>query len=154
MTKLLMVLNGFLFLLFLPFSTHAEEPFKCTSQYKTLVEKDNDYTLFDGRLTLFLKDEHGGFFSLSGKVSTKEKNYLLARKSYFTLTQHEINQVKQATITKVIKHPSDTTPDPLWLADILPELPGIDFHIEIWRLKDNLMMVKSINTGYLICAKN
>ena len=154
MKKHLNILNGLLFLLFFPFCMHAEETFKCTSQYKTLVEKDNDYTLLDGRLTLFLKDEHEGFFSLYGKVSTKEKNYLLARKSYFTLAQHEINQVKQANIVKVVKHPSDNTPEPLWLADILPELPGIDFHIEIWRLKDNLMMVKSINTAYLICAKN
>ena len=154
MKKCLNILNGFIFLLFFSFGIHAEEAFKCTSHYKTLVEKNHDSTLFDGHLTLFLKNNNEGFLSLTGMVKTKENNYLLARISYFTLAQHEINQVKQATITKVIKHPSDTTPDPLWLADILPELPGIDFHIEIWRLKDNLMMVKSINTGYLICAKN
>ncbi|AOE97951.1 hypothetical protein G4234_00315 [Serratia marcescens] len=152
MKKLLITVNTLLFLLFFSFGMHAEEPFKCTSHYKTFIQKDKGFTLFDGRLTLFLKNEHEGFFSLLGKVKTDENSYLLSRFSYFTLAPQKINQVKQANISKVITHPSDTTPEDLWLADILPALPGIDFQIEIWRLKDNLILVKSINTGYLICA--
>ncbi|MEX5769151.1 hypothetical protein [Serratia marcescens] len=150
--SLLALLNAVFFLLFFSFSMHAEEPFKCTSHYKTYIEKDHDFTLFDGRLTLFLKNEHEGFFGLVGKVKTNENSYLLSRTAYFTLDPQEINQVKQANIVKVAKHPSDITPENIWLADILPQLPGIDFQIEIWRLKDNLMLVKSLNTGYLICA--
>lgn len=152
MKKLLILLNTLLFLPFLSFSILAAEPFKCTSHYKKLVEKDHDSMLFDGRLTLFLKNEQEGFFTLLGKVKTDKNSYLLSRASYFSMVPQEINSVKQATITKVVKHPSDTTPESVWLADIMPELPGIDLQIEIWRLKDNLILVKSINTGYLICA--
>lgn len=149
---LLALLNALFFLLFFSFSTSAEGPFKCTSYYKTYIEKEHDFTLFYGRLTLFLKNEHKGFFELVGKLKTNENSYLLYRTAYFTLTPQEIRQVKQANIVRVAKHPSDTTPENIWLADILPQLPGIDFQIEILRLKDNLILVKSLNTGYLICA--
>lgn len=152
MKKILITINTLLFLLFFSFSMHAEEPFKCTSHYKTMIEKDHDSTLFDGRFTLFLKSESEGLFRLVGNVKAGGKSHLLSRTSYFSLAPQEINQAKQANIVKVIKHPSDTTPEDIWLADILPELPGIDFQIEIRRLKNNLILVKSLNTGYLICA--
>ncbi|ASM15409.1 hypothetical protein V4287_002652 [Serratia marcescens] len=152
MKKFLLALNLLLFFLFFSFSMSAAEPFKCTSHYKTHIEKDNNFTLFDGRITLFLKNKHEGFFSLLGKVKTDNNSYLLSRTAYFTLAPQKINHVNQANIVKVNKHPSDLTPEDIWLADILPELPGIDFQIEIWRLKDNLILVKSLNTGYLICA--
>ncbi|MEE4411756.1 MULTISPECIES: hypothetical protein [unclassified Serratia (in: enterobacteria)] len=153
MKKLLIVLNAFLFLLFFSFSIRAEEPFKCASPYEFLIEKDNDFTLYDGRITLFLKSENEGFFVMSGKVQTKENHYLLSRVSYFSFAPMEINHVKKATITKVIKYPIDTTPENIWLADISPRPQKIDFPLEIWRLKDNLMLVKYMDTGYLICAK-
>lgn len=152
MTKKIILFKVFIILL-LSFGARAEQPFKCTSQYKTYVQGDTESVGFEGRITLFLKSDTEGFFSLSGHVKTSENTYLLSRHSYFTLAPQEINQVKQASITKVVKHPSDTTPDIVWLDYILPELPGIDFHIEIWPLKDNLVLIKSINTGYLVCAK-
>ncbi|HEJ7990404.1 TPA: hypothetical protein SMI27_001045 [Serratia liquefaciens] len=152
MKKLLLALNLLFFLLFFSLGMRAAEPFKCTSHYKTYIEKDYDFTLFDGRITLFLKNEHEGFFSLTGKIKTNKNSYLLSRTAYFTLAPQEIKKVNQTNIVKVNKHPSDITPEDIWLTDILPELPGIDFQIEIWQLKDDLILVKSLNTGYLICA--
>lgn len=152
MKKLLTGLVIPFFLLFFSFNTLAEEPFKCTSHYKIMIENDRGPVQFDGRITLFLKNEKEGIFSLTGKVKTSKKSYLLFRTSHFSLVPQEINPIKQANITKVIKHPSDTTPEDIWLADILPEMPGIDFQIEIWHLRSNLILIKSLNSGYLICA--
>lgn len=152
MKKKLIALNLLLILQFFSFNLYAIEPFKCTSHYKTVIVKDHDSTLFDGRLTLFLKNDSEGFFGFVGKVKTNENNYLLSRIVFFSMASHEINESKQVTIGKVVKHPSDTTPNDIWQADILPQLPGIDFQIEIWRLKNNLILVKSLNTAYLICA--
>ncbi|WP_395313719.1 hypothetical protein V1603_07790 [Enterobacter sp. ECC-219] len=152
MKKKLIALNLILILQFFSFNLHAIEPFKCMSHYKTVIEKDHDSTLFDGRLTLFLKNDSEGFFEFIGKIKTNEKNYLLSRTVFFSMASHEINESKQVTIGKVVKHLSDTTPDDIWQADILPQLPGIDFQIEIRRLKNNLILVKSLNTAYLICA--
>lgn len=146
------IINIF-FILFISFGASADESFKCMSQYKTHVEDDTESVNFEGRITVFLQNDNKGFFSLAGHVSTKDNHYLLARNTYFILAPEEVNQVKKANITKVIKHPTDTTPDDIWMDYILPELPGIDFHIEIWPLKDNLVLIKSINTGYLVCAK-
>ncbi|WP_273974125.1 MULTISPECIES: hypothetical protein [Serratia] len=154
MKKILIPLNALLFLLFFSYEMHAEEPFKCSSHFKSLVEKDNDYMFFDGQLYLFLKSEREGFFSLSGNVKTKDKNYILSRISYFTFAPQEINSVKQTKIVNVVKRLIDTTPENIWQSDLMPERPGIDFHIEIWPLKDNLLLVRSLNTNYLICAKS
>ncbi|MGP2796741.1 hypothetical protein [Serratia marcescens] len=154
MKKILMPINALLFLLFFSYEMHAEEPFKCSSHFKSLVEKDNDYMFFDGQLYLFLKSEREGFFSLSGNVKTKDKNYILSRISYFTFAPQEINSVKQTKIVNVVKRLIDTTPENIWQSDLMPERPGIDFHIEIWPLKDNLLLVRSLNTNYLICAKS
>jgi len=154
MKKLLILINTLLFLLFFSFNMYADEPFKCSSHFKSFTERDNDYMLFDGRLTLFLKSDREGFFSMAGKIKTRDKSYLLSRVSYFTFAPQEINQVKQAKIVNVIKHPIDTTPEKIWQTDLMPERPGVNFHIEIWPLKDNLLLVKSLNTGFLICAKN
>ncbi|MET5838212.1 hypothetical protein WIA58_09390 [Serratia marcescens] len=154
MKKILIPLNALLFLLFFSYEMHAEEPFKCSSHFKSLVEKDNDYMFFDGQLYLFLKSEQEGFFSLSGNVKTKDKNYILSRISYFTFAPQEINSVKQTKIVNVVKRLIDTTPENIWQPDLMPERPGVDFHIEIWPLKDNLLLVRSLNTNYLICAKS
>lgn len=141
------------FILFISFGASADESFKCISQYKTHVEDDTESVNFEGRITVFLQNDNNGFFSLAGHVSTKDNHYLLSRTANFTLASQEVNQVKKVNIIKVIKHPTDTTPEDIWMDYILPELPGIDFHIEIWSLKDNLILIKSINTGYLVCAK-
>ena len=154
MKKLLFSINVLFFLFFFSFTMHAEEPFKCSSHFKSLIEKDGDHMLFDGNLTLFLKNDTEGFFAFSGNVSTKDHRYLLSRISYFTFAPQEINQVRQAKVVSVVKHPIDTLPENIWQADLMPERPGVEFYIEIWPLKDNLLLVKSLNTGFLICAQN
>ncbi|MDI3197836.1 hypothetical protein QK324_07375 [Serratia ureilytica] len=154
MKKPLILINILFFLFFFSFTISAEEPFKCTSHFKSLTEKDNDHMLFDGKLTLFLKNDTEGFFAFSGTVSTKDHHYLLSRVSYFTFAPQEINQVKRAKVINVIKRPIDTLPENIWQADLMPERAGVDFYIEIWPLKDNLLLVKSLNSGYLICAQN
>lgn len=152
MKNIIIALNILFVLQLLSFNVHAVEPFKCSSHYKIVIEKDHDSTLFDGRLTLFLKNDREGFFGFIGKVKTKDNHYLLSRTVVFTMATHELNESNQVTIGKVFKHPSDTTPEDIWLADILPQLPGIDFQVEVRHLKNNLLLVKSLTTAYLICA--
>lgn len=84
MKKLLTGLVIPFFLLFFSFNTLAEEPFKCTSHYKIMIENDRGPVQFDGRITLFLKNEKEGLFSLTGKVKTSKSSYLLFRTSHFS----------------------------------------------------------------------
>lgn len=93
------------------------------------------------------------FFNIIGTVKTREHSYWLSRSSYFSLSPNETNKVKTMKITKVVKHSIDTTPEDIWSRDILIDSPGVDFHIEIAHLKDNAILIKTINTPHLICAK-
>ncbi|SPZ66037.1 Uncharacterised protein [Serratia quinivorans] len=153
MKKILIVFYAILFLVFFSSSIRADKPFKCTSQYQILIERNNGFTSFVGRVSLFLTDDTEGFFNLMGTVKTKEHSYWLSRSSYFSLSPDETNKVKAMKITKVVKHSIDTLPEDIWLRDILINSPGIEFHMEIAHLRDNAILIKSINTPYLICAK-
>lgn len=152
MKMILAALNIMLFFLFFSEAPHAETPLKCTSQYKFRVDKGQGFTQFTGSVNLLLLDESRGFFAVTGTVDTPERRYSLSRTSFFSITPHAINQVHMVSITKVLKTASDDTPDKVWLNDIFPAQPGANLHVEIWRLQDNLRLVKSLNTGYLICA--
>ncbi|WP_329906662.1 FidL-like protein [Serratia quinivorans] len=153
MKKILITFNAILFLVFFSLPIRADEPFKCTSQYQLLIEKDNDFISFVGRLNFFLTDDTEGFFNIMGTVKTKEHSYWLSRSSYFSLSPNETNKVKAMKITKVVKHSIDSTPEDIWSRDILIDSPGVEFHIEMAHLKDNAILIKSINTPHLICAK-
>lgn len=153
MKNILITFNAILFLVFFSSSIRAYEPFKCASQYQLLIERDNDFTSFIGRVNLFLTNDMEGFFNIIGIVKTKEHSYWLSRSSYFSLSPNETNKVKIMKITKVVKHDLDTTPEDIWSRDILIDSPGVDFHIEIAHLKDNAILIKTINTPHLICAK-
>ncbi|MGX1957629.1 FidL-like protein [Serratia proteamaculans] len=153
MKKMLIAFNAILFLVFFSSSIRADESFKCASQYQMLIERDNDFTSFIGRVNLFLTDDTEGFFNIIGTVKTKEHSYWLSRSSYFSLSPNETNKVKTMKITKVVKHSIDTTPEEIWSRDILIDSPDVDFHIEIAHLKDNAILIKTINTPHLICAK-
>ncbi|MGQ8773262.1 FidL-like protein [Serratia sp. NA_112.1] len=153
MKKMLIAFNAILFLVFFSSSIRADELFKCASQYQMLIERDNDFTSFIGRVNFFLTDDTEGFFNIIGTVKTREHSYWLSRSSYFSLSPNETNKVKTVKITKVVKHSIDTTPEDIWSRDILIDSPGVDFHIEIAHLKDNAILIKTINTPHLICAK-
>ncbi|CAI2529703.1 FidL-like protein [Serratia plymuthica] len=153
MKIILITVNAILFLAFFSLSLRADEPFKCASQYQLHIERDNDFTSFVGRVNLFLTDDTEGFFNIVGTVKTREHSYWLSRSSYFSLSPNETNKVRTIKITKVVKHSIDTTPEDIWSRDILVDSPGVEFHIEIAHLKDNAILVKTINTPHLICAK-
>ncbi|CAI1773872.1 MULTISPECIES: FidL-like protein [Serratia] len=164
MKNILIAFNAILFFVFFSLSIRADEPFKCASQYQLLIERDNDFTSFIGRVNLFLTDDTEGFFNIIGTVKTKERSYWLSRSSYFSLSPlsrssyfslspNETNKFKTMKITKVVKHSIDSTPEDIWSRDILIDSPGVEFHIEMAHLKDNAILIKSINTPHLICAK-
>ncbi|MFC3949269.1 FidL-like protein [Serratia entomophila] len=153
MKKILIALNlVFLFLFILVFKNH-DGPYKCATQFTTFIEKENNYTLFSGNLTLFIENEQGGFFNMTGTIKTKDSAYFLRRQSYFTFKPNEFDNVKMTKITNVVVQPDDNTPKEIWTGDILPGKTDNAFPIEIWRLKDNLILFKSVDSGYFICPK-
>ncbi|CAI1134117.1 Uncharacterised protein [Serratia entomophila] len=153
MKKILISLNlVFLFIFVLVFKNH-DEPYKCATRFTTFIEKENDYTLFKGNLTLFIENEHGGFFNITGRVKTKDNAYFLSRQSYFTFKPNEFDNVKMTKITNMVVQPNDNTPKEIWEGDILPGKTDHAFPIEFWRLEDNLILLKSIDSGYFTCPK-
>ncbi|MDF9722957.1 hypothetical protein P4S07_024775 [Serratia marcescens] len=153
MKKILITLNLiFLFIFIVTLKNHSE-PYKCATQFTTFIEKENNYTLFDGTLTLFIESEHGGFFNITGMIKTKDNGYFLSRQSYFTFKQNKFDNVKMTKITKTVVQINDRTPEKIWEGDILPGSKDNEFPVEFWRLKNNLVLLKSIDSGYFICPR-
>lgn len=153
MKKILITLNLIFLFIFIITLKNYNKPYKCATQLTTLIEKENDYTLFEGALTLFIENKHEGFFNITGVIKTKDSGYFLSRQSYLTFKQKKFNNVKITKINKIVVRPNDNAPDKIWEGDILPGNKDNEFPIEVWQLKNNLILLKSIDSGYLICPK-
>jgi hypothetical protein len=154
MKTLLIALNIFflsvLFILFV-FFNKSYEPYKCETKYTALIEKDKNYLLFNGGISLFFESKHEGFYAIVGKIQTKDDTYLLRRKVYFTFIPNEFHNIKTIKITKIVNGSNDNTPERIWRESM--GKPDTPFPIEIWRLKDNLVLLKFTDAGNLICPR-
>lgn len=142
-----------LLLLCFAFNIHAETPFTCTALYSFHIKKDETETVFNGHITLFQKNATTGFFYLNGIVSQQGKEYVISRYSHFEMTSLD-NSAKIIQFTQLLTTALDNTPEHIWRTSISLGRLNEDIYLEYWSLKDNLMLMKALNTGLLVCAKN
>ncbi|CAI0821822.1 Uncharacterised protein [Serratia entomophila] len=153
MKTLLIFLNIFFLFVLFYFLNKSYEPYKCETKLMTRTEKDSNYMLFNGNVSLFIESKHEGFYTINGKVQTRDNTYLLRRQVYFTFIPNEFNNIKTIKVNKTEVHSSDNTPEKIWRDNVFPGKPGNPFPIEIWRLKDNLVLLKFTDTGNFICPR-
>lgn len=140
-------------LLCFAFNIHAEITFKCSAHYSFQVKKDETETTFNGHITLFQKNATTGFIYLNGIVSQKGKQYVTSRYSHFKMTSLD-NSAKVMRFTQLLTTEFDNTPEYIWQSNISLARLNEEIYLEYWSLKDNLMLIKTLNAGLLVCVKH
>ncbi|WP_073534635.1 FidL-like protein [Serratia marcescens] len=130
-------------------------PFSCVTQLEKKSpspNKEGNLIYTHAAVTLFITDWKKGFFSMNGTVNFNSKTYSLNRRVEFSIASKIIHGMKMITISDVIPHPSDNTPEELWNVSISPEAKGADFYIGIKRINKNTLLINSLSMPYLICV--
>lgn len=103
-------------------------------------------------MNVLQQDKEGGFFSVTGIVEANNETYNLNRTIYFSQPSKSEYGMKQLTLINVAVYSDDTTPEKLWVEQILPQDKNKVYHIETKRINDNTVMISAPSSLHLLCV--
>lgn len=130
-------------------------PYRCTTQLfqeSRPTYKGEKPVQVSVSMNVLQQDKEGGFFSVSGIVEANNETYNLNRTIYFSQPSKSEHGMKQLTLINVAVYSDDTTPEELWVGQILPQDEDKVYHIETKRVNDNTVIISAPSALHLLCV--
>lgn len=129
-------------------------PFHCDAQSIIHIIKDGENeTYINSYIDIIFSSEDQGVMMFSGTAKSKDKDYIISRKIFFTITKTELERVNKTVYTHEKIDAKDNTPAELWYDRVLPEIPGIELYSEVKKLHKNAILIKAFSVPLIVCVR-
>ncbi|PXW51479.1 FidL-like putative membrane protein [Grimontella sp. AG753] len=135
--------------LFLYFS-YKERFFTCTANVIFSVEKENTNIEVSGVYSIIVNDMKNASLTINGKLRFNDKTSYLNREYDMSMTHEKGSYYKILINNKNINN-NDNTDSNIFEKYFLPQNEGRNFYTNIYKVKDNLFVVRGLSTPYLAC---
>jgi hypothetical protein len=125
-------------------------PFRCDAQLVSHIEYDGSKVDSNLNTNIIFTLHNGGIVSFTGSVKQDDREYLVSRRLFFSITSSEIDGINKTNITHEEISPNDQLPEGVWKRYIIPRTT---FYTQMTAVNHNGVLLQALSNPFFVCTR-